>query len=169
MIQIRNAQSPEDIRAARQLFEEYARSLGFSLCFQGFDKELAGLPGDYAPPSGRLLLANVEGRAAGCVALHRFGNPNENTCEIKRLYVRPEFRGQKIGKRLMDAALQASHDIGYRRVLLDTIAGKMDKAIAMYREYGFREIESYRQNPVAGVLYMELDLTPGDAAAKTST
>jgi putative acetyltransferase len=158
MITIRNAQSPSEIAGAKQLFEEYAQSLGFSLCFQGFDKELAGLPGDYAPPHGRLLLAHGNGKVAGCVALHAFGPEAGAAGEIKRLFVRPEFRGQKIGKALMDAVLEAARAIGYQRLLLDTVTGKMDKAIAMYREYGFREIPSYRANPVEGVIYMEMDL-----------
>ena len=163
MLTISPATDLADIAAAKQLFEEYAQSLGFSLCFQDFDKELAGLPGDYAPPRGRLLLASVDDRLAGCVGLHSFvplgfGATDEGACEIKRLFVRPEFRGQKIGKQLMDSALRAAREIGYRRMLLDTIAGKMDKAIAMYRAYGFREIPSYRPNPVEGVMYMELQL-----------
>lgn len=157
MVEILPATSAAQIGEARQLFEEYAESLGFSLCFQGFDKELAGLPGDYAPPQGRLLLVQVDGRVAGCVALHAFGGV-EGACEIKRLFVRPEFRGQRVGKELMDAVLREASEIGYRRMLLDTVAGKMDKAIAMYREYGFREIPGYRENPVEGVIYMELGL-----------
>src|SRR5260221_3653675 len=98
MIEIRNSQSPTDIADAKHLFEEYAASLGFSLCFQGFDRELAGLPGDYAPPRGRLLLAYMDGKLAGCAGLHGFGPMADATCEIKRLFVRPGFRGQKIGK-----------------------------------------------------------------------
>ncbi|HUR37485.1 MAG TPA: GNAT family N-acetyltransferase, partial [Terriglobales bacterium] len=148
------------IEQARQLFQEYAASLGFSLCFQGFDKELAGLPGDYAPPHGRLLLAEVDGQVAGCAGLHPFGPSEDKTCEVKRLFVRPEFRGQQIGKQLMDAVLEAAREIGYRRMLLDTVSGTMDKAIAMYRQYEFREVESYRVNPMAGVVYMELALIP---------
>ncbi|MEO6119617.1 MAG: GNAT family N-acetyltransferase [Terriglobales bacterium] len=157
-MQIVQAVSESEIAEARELFEEYAHSLGFSLCFQGFDKELAGLPGDYAPPHGRLLLAHVDGKLAGCVALHGYGPPSEGVAEMKRLFVRPVFRGRKVGKALMDAVLEATRAIGYRRLLLDTVTGKMDKAIAMYREYGFREIPSYRENPMEGVIYMELEL-----------
>lgn len=160
MLKIAQAESPEHVAEAKLLFEEYAHSLGFSLCFQGFDKELAGLPGDYAPPHGRLLLAHVEGKLAGCVALHAYGAPSDGVAEMKRLFVRPEFRGQKVGKALMDAMLAAARAIGYRRLLLDTVTGKMDKAIAMYGEYGFREIPSYRPNPMEGVIYMELTLSP---------
>lgn len=158
MIEIRQAESEADIVAARQLFEEYAQSLGFSLCFQGFDQELAGLPGDYAAPHGRLLLAFWEGKLAGCVALHAFGS--DRACEMKRLYVRPEFRGQHIGKHLLNAVLRAAREIGYRKMLLDTVGGKMDRAIAMYRDYGFQEIAAYRKNPQPGVLFMELELAP---------
>jgi len=159
-VRIFEAISAEHVAQARELFEEYALSLGFSLCFQGFDKELSGLPGDYAPPAGRLLLAEVDGQVAGCVALHALPKQGADACEVKRLFVRPEFRGQKVGRRLMDAILNAARNIGYRRMLLDTVSGKMDRAIAMYREYGFREIPGYRENPQPGVLYMELELVP---------
>jgi putative acetyltransferase len=169
MIVIRNADGAADINTARELFTEYAESLGFSLCFQGFDKELANLPGEYAPPRGRLLLAEVDGKLAGCIALHGFGNEEQRTCEIKRLFVRPEFRGQKVGKQLMDAALAEARKIGYERMLLDTVRGTMDAAIAMYREYGFREVASYRDNPMEGVLYMELELTKAKVSAINPT
>lgn len=154
MISLRNIEDPEDVFFTRQLFEEYAQSLGFSLCFQGFDQELAGLPGEYAPPRGRLLLAEVDSRLAGCVALRPFRD--EGACELKRLFVRPEFRGKGVGKALMDAVLAAASEMGYRRMLLDTITGKMDRAIAMYREYGFHEIPSYGAHPVEGTICMEL-------------
>ncbi len=165
MLTIAEAVTAEQIAEAKQLFEEYAHSLGFSLCFQGFDKELAGLPGDYAPPRGRLLLAHVDGELAGCVALHGISATEDGAGEIKRLFVRPEFRGQKIGKRLLDSVLDAARTVGYRRLLLDTVAGKMDTAIAMYREYGFREVPSYRPNPVEGVIYMELELATAAASS----
>lgn len=156
MIEIRQAMSESEVASAKDLFAEYAASLGFTLCFQGFDEELAGLPGEYVPPGGRLLLAYVDDKPAGCAALHGLGT--EGDCEVKRLYVRPEFRGQKIGKQLMDAVLAAARETGYRRMLLDTIRGKMDRAITMYRDYGFQEIPSYRVNPVEGVMYMALRL-----------
>lgn len=167
-MRIIEADSAERVAQARELFEEYAQSLGFSLCFQGFDKELAGLPGDYASPGGGLWLAEVDGKVAGCVALHALSRQGEGTCEVKRLFVRPEYRGQKVGKQLMDAALGEARRIGYRRMLLDTVSGKMDRAIAMYREYGFREIPAYRENPQPGVLYMELDLRPFPPAPRSS-
>jgi putative acetyltransferase len=158
MVTIREARSAAEIAEAQRLFSEYAQSLGFSLCFQGFDKELAGLPGDYAPPGGRLLLAYIDDDPAGCVALHAAAESGTDAGEIKRLFVRPAFRGLHVGKQLMDAVLEAARSMGYRRVLLDTVTGKMDKAIAMYRAYGFREVPSYRVNPVDGVIYMELEL-----------
>jgi putative acetyltransferase len=139
----------------RELFLEYANSLGFSLCFQGFDQELAGLPGKYAPPQGRLLLAELSGKPAGCVALHPL---QPDIAEMKRLYVRPEFRGKGVGIALMNAILREAKQIGYQRLRLDTIQPLMSDAIAMYRRFGFYEIAPYRPNPIAGTLYMELAL-----------
>jgi putative acetyltransferase len=139
----------------RELFLEYADSLGFSLCFQGFDQELAGLPGKYAPPQGRLLLAELSGKPAGCVALHPL---QPEIAEMKRLYVRPEFRGKGVGIALMNAILREAKQIGYQRLRLDTIQPLMSDAIAMYRRFGFYEIAPYRPNPIAGTLYMELAL-----------
>jgi len=144
-----------DLIAARELFLEYAKSLNFSLCFQGFDQELASLPGDYVPPAGRLLLAEFYSRRAGCVALHRL---EEGICEMKRLYVRPEFRGHKIGRRLAEAAIAEARAAGYRLMRLDTVAPAMRQAVQLYRELGFYEIPAYRPNPQSGTLYMELAL-----------
>jgi ribosomal protein S18 acetylase RimI-like enzyme len=152
------ATSPEQVEAARQLFEEYAASLGFHLCFQSFDKELAGLPGDYAPPDGRLLLAEHEGKIAGCVALHKL---SDGVCEMKRLYVRPEFRGKALGRALTERVIQEARAMGYTRMRLDTIVGKMDPAIALYRALGFQEVAPYRENPIVGAIYMELKLDAG--------
>jgi putative acetyltransferase len=139
----------------RELFLEYADSLGFSLCFQGFDQELAGLPGKYAPPQGRLLLAELLGKPAGCVALHPL---QPEIAEMKRLYVRREFRGKGVGIGLMNTILREAKKIGYQRLRLDTIQPLMSDAIAMYRRFGFYEIAPYRPNPIAGTLYMELAL-----------
>jgi ribosomal protein S18 acetylase RimI-like enzyme len=147
------AESDEQIAQARELFLEYAQSLGFSLCFQNFDKELAHLPGDYAPPEGRLLLADYEGRLAGCVALHKL---EPQICEMKRLYLRPQFRGKGLGRALADRIITEARQIGYERMRLDTVEPVMKDAVAMYRRLGFHEIAPYRTNPIAGAMYMEL-------------
>lgn len=149
------AQSPEEVSRARELFEEYAAWLGFSLCFQNFDKELAGLPGDYAPPGGRLLLATENDETAGCVALRKIG---DGVCEMKRLYVRPKFRGKGLGRTLTTTIIEAAREIGYPRMRLDTLPGKMDQAIVMYRSLGFKNIAPYYNNPVEGAAFMELEL-----------
>lgn len=149
------AESNEHVAQARELFLEYAQSLGFSLCFQNFDKELAELPGDYAPPSGRLILAEYEGQLAGCVALHKL---DDITCEMKRLYLRPHVRGKRLGRVLVDCIISEARQIGYKRMRLDTVEPVMKDAVAMYRKIGFREIAPYCANPMPGALYMELSL-----------
>lgn len=149
------ADSPSQIAQARELFLEYAQSLGFSLCFQGFDQELASLPGDYAPPEGRLLLAEYEGKLAGCVALHRF---ESEICEMKRLYLRPAFRGKGIGGSLAEKIIREAQLAGYKRMRLDTVEPVMKDAVQMYRKLGFKEIAPYRANPMNGTIYMELVL-----------
>ncbi len=154
-LRFEQAESPAQITQARELFLEYAQSLGFSLCFQNFDLELAGLPGDYAPPDGRLLLAMYESQPAGCVALHKI---EAGICEMKRLYLRPQFRGKRLGRALADHIIAEARQIGYQRMRLDTVEPVMKDAVAMYRKIGFQEIESYRSNPIAGALYMELRL-----------
>jgi putative acetyltransferase len=147
------AESPQQIAQARELFLEYAQSLGFSLCFQNFDKELADLPGDYAPPEGRLLLAEYEGQLAACVALHKL---DADICEMKRLYLRPQFRGKGLGRILANRVIGEARRIGYKRMRLDTVEPVMKDAVAMYRKFGFKEIPAYRPNPNPGTLYMEL-------------
>jgi len=149
------AASSTQIAQACELFLEYAASLGFSLCFQNFDQELAGLPGEYAPPEGRLLLAEYEGQLAGCVALHKL---EPGICEMKRLYLRPQFRGKGLGRALAEHLMAEAHQIGYLRMRLDTVEPVMKDAVAMYRAMGFREIASYRPNPITGALYMEIGL-----------
>jgi putative acetyltransferase len=149
------AESPAQIAQARELFLEYAQSLGFSLCFQNFDKELADLPGDYSPPEGRLLLAEYEGQLAGCVALHKL---EDGICEMKRLYIRPQFRGKRLGRALADRIITEARQIGYQRMRLDTVEPVMKDAVAMYRKIGFCAIAPYCKNPIAGALYLELQL-----------
>ncbi|HUI29184.1 MAG TPA: GNAT family N-acetyltransferase [Candidatus Acidoferrales bacterium] len=142
------------VEDAKQLFAEYAKSLNFSLCFQGFDKELRGLPGEYAPPSGRLFLAFLENKLAGCVALRKI---DDSVCEMKRLYLRPDFRGKGIGKKMTIEVVKAARDIGYSRMRLDTVP-EMKEAISLYRLLGFVEISPYRENPIPGAIFMELIL-----------
>jgi putative acetyltransferase len=159
------AESPAHTAQARELFLEYAKSLGFSLYFQNFDQELAELPGDYAPPEGRLLLAECEGQLAGCVALHKIASgagsdvcDGFDFCEMKRLYLRPQFRGKGLGRLLAERIIAEARQIGYRRMRLDTVEPVMKDAVGMYRRLGFKEIGAYRENPMAGTLYMELKL-----------
>jgi putative acetyltransferase len=149
------AESPAQIAQVRELFLEYAQALGFSLCFQNFDKELAGLPGDYAPPEGRLLLVECEGQLAGCVALHAL---EPGICEMKRLYLRPQFRGKGLGRILAERIIAEARQTGYRLMRLDTVEPVMKDAVAMYRKLGFKGIAPYRSNPIAGAIYMELEL-----------
>jgi putative acetyltransferase len=149
------AESTTQIAQARELFLEYAQSLGFSLCFQNFDKELAELPGHYAPPEGRLLLAECRGQLAACVALHKL---EPGTCEMKRLYLRPQFRGDGLGRALAERIIAEARQIGYPRMRLDTVEPVMKDAVALYRRLGFKEIAPYCPNPIAGALYMELEL-----------
>ena len=157
-MEIVQAQSSQAVQHARELFQEYAEWLDISLCFQNFDQELAELPGDYVPPSGRLLLAQQDGNIAGCVALRKM---DESTCEMKRLFVRTNFRGQGLGRSLTESIIKEARQIGYERVRLDTLPGRMDRAIAMYRDLGFSEIQPYYNNPVPSAMFMELVLGAG--------
>jgi ribosomal protein S18 acetylase RimI-like enzyme len=153
-IKLLPATTPEQLEQARALFREYSAGLGASFCFQGFEEELATLPGKYASPQGCLLLAHCEGRLAGCVALRPL---EEGVCEMKRLYVRPEFRSRKIGRLLTEAILVEARRIGFAVMRLDTLP-QLKRALALYRSLGFREIAPYYDNPIEGVIFMELPL-----------
>ncbi len=149
------AETLAHIAGARDLFLEYAKTLGFDLCFQNFDNELATLPGDYSPPRGRLLIAECEGALVGCVALR----PREpGICEMKRLYLRPAFRGKGLGRILAERIISEARQIGYQHMRLDTVEPVMKDALAMYRKLGFKEIAPYCENPMPGAIYMELRL-----------
>jgi len=155
MMRILQADTPSKLDTVRALFLEYADSLGFSLCFQNFQKELDELPGQYARPSGLLMLAECDDEPAGCVALRKIGDA---ICEMKRLYVRPAFRGKGIGRLLVELLISEAIALGYSKMRLDTVAPRMRTAVALYRELGFYEIEPYTSNPVAGATFMELNL-----------
>jgi ribosomal protein S18 acetylase RimI-like enzyme len=154
MIRIVHAQTAEHYESVRVLFLQYADNLGFDLGFQHFDHELATLPGDYAPPDGCLLLAEDFGNRAGCVALRRL---EDNVCEMKRLYVMPDFRGRGVGKLLAQTVINGARTIGYVKIRLDTV-DSMQAARALYMSLGFYHIEPYRYNPIDGASYMELKL-----------
>ena len=153
-VEIVPATTAEHVAQARELFLEYASSIGFDLGFQNFDDEVASLPGDYAPPSGAILLASVGDEPAGCVALRAF---DADTCEMKRLYVRPTARGAGVGRRLAEAVIEAARSSGYTRMRLDTLPS-MREARDLYAKLGFREVEPYRFNPIEGTAFMELEL-----------
>ena len=153
---IRPAAPGADVETVRALFGEYARELAVDLSFQGFEAERDGLPGEYVPPRGRLLLAETSGTAAGCVALRPL---DAHTAEMKRLYLRPAARGTGLGRRLALAIIAEARGAGYERLRLDTLPS-MGAAIGMYRALGFREIAPYRHNPVPGALFLELALGP---------
>ncbi len=149
------ASSAGEIDQARELFREYEAWLNLDLCFQNFEKEVAELPGAYAPPTGRLLLAFEDNKLAGCVALRKM---TEEVCEMKRLFLRPQFHGRGLGRELAERIVKEARAIGYQRMRLDTLSEQMGSAIVLYRALGFREIAPYYENPVLGALFMELVL-----------
>lgn len=153
-----HARTVSELAAVRALFLDYQAGLGIDLCFQGFEEELRSLPGDYAEPSGGLFLAQVDGSAAGCCAFRPLANSDHlNACEMKRLFVRPAFRGLGLGRQLVDAVIVGAQQAGYTTMLLDTLTD-MEAARALYQEVGFVETEPYYHNPLAGAHYLKLDL-----------
>jgi putative acetyltransferase len=146
------AGSPDQIEQVRRLFRAYAEGTGHCECFQGFEQEIAGLPGEYAPPTGQLLFAAVEAAPAGCVALRPL---DDGICEMKRLYVTPKFRGQSLGRRLAEAIISEGRGLGYRAIRLDTLPS-MVAARALYQSLGFRPVPRYNDNSSEGVIYLEL-------------
>ncbi|MEZ5429535.1 MAG: GNAT family N-acetyltransferase [Pyrinomonadaceae bacterium] len=152
MIEIIKAETPAEIEATRGLFREYEKWFGLKLCFQNFDQEVENLPGAYVPPDGRLYLALADDKLAGCIALRKL---EEGICEMKRLFVREDFRGRRIGIMLIEKLLEEARLIGYRRMRLDTFPAKMGKAVELYRSYGFYEIPPYYHNPYGETLFME--------------
>lgn len=153
--EIIQARSAGEIEQARELFREYSAWVEIDLCFQNFEKELAELPGHYAAPDGRLLLAFHDAQLVGCVGLRKLG---EGICEMKRLFVRAAFRGKGLGRHLIKAVMREAREIGYERMRLDTLPPKMNDAIALYRSFDFKEIAPYYDNPVPGAKFMELSL-----------
>ncbi|MGC2236610.1 MAG: GNAT family N-acetyltransferase [Pyrinomonadaceae bacterium] len=156
MIEIIQPETPEQIEEARALFREYEAWLGLDLCFQGFEAEVANLPGKYALPDGRLFLVLAGERAAGCIALRRL---EKDICEMKRLYVREEFRSLGLGRTLIEKLIGEARKIGYKKMRLDTLPDKMAKAVKLYESYGFRAIPAYYPNPYDDTLFMQLYLT----------
>jgi len=148
------ATTPQQIEQVRRLFREYSDATGACECFEGFAKEIAELPGPYGPPTGHLLLAEVEGHSAGCVAFRKL---DEDICEMKRLYVREEFRGRNLGRKLAEALVAEARSNGYRAMRLDTLASML-AAKGLYQSMGFRSIPRYNDNSVAGVVHLELKL-----------
>ena len=148
------ADTPEQIELVRCLFRAYAEATGACECFQGFAREVVHLPGQYAPPTGRLLMAEVEGRPAGCVAVRKL---EDGLCEMKRLYALSEFRGRKLGRQLAEAIMADARRIGYRAMRLDTLPS-MVAARALYQSLGFRPIPRYNDTPGEGVIHLEIGL-----------
>jgi ribosomal protein S18 acetylase RimI-like enzyme len=155
-MEIKRAQTDNEMAEVRRLFRAYESALGVDLTFQGFDQELASLPGKYAPPTGDLLVGRMQGRILGCVAVRRL---EDDICEMKRLYVRPEGRGAGLGRRLAQRIIVAARSLGYASMRLDTL-DRLTGAMRLYESLGFRRIDPYYGNPLPGVVYWELDLKP---------
>ena len=144
----------DQLDEVRDLFQEYQKSLGIDLCFQNYDEELKSLPGKYAQPDGRLYLITIEEEIAGCIALRRF---DETRCEMKRLYIRPKYRGHHCGQILVDKVIQEAKMIGYEEMVLDTLSS-LTSAVSLYKRNGFIEVDSYYDNPLKDVLYFKRKL-----------
>lgn len=155
MLKVVDAETKSQIAEAIALFREYETQLGLDLCFQGFEEELRNLPGKYARPEGRLLLAYSNDSPVGCIAMRKL---EDQVCEMKRLYVRNEFRGSGIGNTLIERLIEDARHAGYKRMRLDTFPSKMEKAVKLYKSYGFREIPAYYKNPHGETIFMELEL-----------
>jgi putative acetyltransferase len=153
--EIIEAYSPQEIEAAGNLFLEYQKWLNIPLCFQGFEEEIAGLPGKYAPPEGRLYLIKLGNNYIGCIGLRKI---SEGICEMKRLYVKPEHQGHGLGKKLVELIVDEAKKSGYNKMRLDTIKEKMPNAVDIYEKHGFKKIDAYYDNPNPHTLYMELNL-----------
>lgn len=156
MIDIIGVETPEQIEETRRLFREYERWLALDLCFQNFEEELKNLPGKYAAPDGRLFLITVGGAVAGCIALRKL---EKRVCEMKRLFVRENFRGLRLGKILIEKLLVEARRAGYEKMRLDTLPEKMPRAVELYKSFGFRQIAPYYENPHDETLFLELNLT----------
>lgn len=148
------ARSGDDFETTREMFSEYQQWLNVDLCFQDFENELAGLPGKYQPPAGEIYIARDQGAVAGIIAVRPVGDPDEKMCEMKRLYVRPAWRGRGLGRQLAELVIGFAGKAGYRRMVLDTLP-QLETAKSMYARMGFGEIAPYYHNPLPGVVYME--------------
>lgn len=158
-IDVRVAQSGDDLDAIRSLFLDYQADIGVDLCFQGFEEELQSLPGGYAEPHGLILLASVDGTPAGCCAFRALVNSDHlNACEMKRLFVRRAYRGFGLGRMLVEQTLTRAQLAGYTTMLLDTLSD-MEAARALYEELGFVEVAPYYHNPLPGAHYLKVDLS----------
>ncbi|MBK7502885.1 MAG: GNAT family N-acetyltransferase [Polaromonas sp.] len=158
VIEILSPRHEADLLQTKEIFLAYAKAINIDLCFQDFDTELANLPGDYSPPRGALLLAWVDQKLAGCCAMRPIDSSDyANAAEMKRLFVRPEFRGLGLGRQLAESIIDAARMSGYDSVLLDTL-DDMEIARAMYEDLGFKEIPPYYHNPLAGAHYLKVDL-----------
>jgi putative acetyltransferase len=159
MLEFRDVLSGEQrlVVLARELFEEYESELGEDLCFQGFSEELEHLPGKYAPPAGALLIGFVGPEAVGCVALRPIESPGMRACEMKRLYIRPAYRGHGYGREFAEEIIARGSDLGYDEMVLDTL-DRLVPALVLYRSLGFKECAPYYGNPLSGVVYLRKPL-----------